>query len=61
MSRIAPVDRSHAELSEAREAGRTEADIVVIITRVGMKLISAMLDNASHVEIDFPRVSLGGV
>lgn len=47
-----------AELSAAREAGYTDADIVEIITHVGMNLLTNILGKASRVDIDFPRVSL---
>ncbi len=52
---------SNAELFETREAGHTEADIVEIIMHVGMNLITAMIGEAGHVEIDSPKVDLGGV
>lgn len=52
---------SNAELFEAREVGHSEADIVEIIMHVGMNLITALIGNASHVEIDFPKVSLSAV
>jgi uncharacterized peroxidase-related enzyme len=51
---------SNAELFEAREAGHTEADIVEIITHVGMNLITAMIAKASQLEIDPPKVDPGG-
>lgn len=47
---------SNAELFEAREAGHTEAEIVEIMTHVGLNMITVMIGNASHVEIDFSRV-----
>lgn len=51
----------NAEPFEAREVGHSEADIVEIIVHVGMNLVTALIGNASHVEIDFPKVSLSGV
>jgi AhpD family alkylhydroperoxidase len=51
---------TNAELFEAREVGHTEADIVEIITHVGMNLITAMIAKASHLEFDAPEASLGG-
>lgn len=45
-----------AELIEARNAGYSDADIVEIITHVGMNLLTNILGKASRVEIDFPRV-----
>lgn len=48
-----------AELSEARSAGYSDAEIVEIITHVGMNLLTNILGKASRVEIDFPKVTLG--
>lgn len=50
-----------AELLEAREAGYSDADIVEIITHVGMNLLTNILGKASRVEIDFPKVALHSV
>lgn len=47
-----------AELVEAREAGYTDADIVEIVTHVGMNILTNMIGKASHLDIDFPKVSL---
>jgi uncharacterized peroxidase-related enzyme len=47
-----------AELVEAREAGYSDADIVEIITHVGLNNLTNMLGKASRLEIDFPKVSL---
>lgn len=47
-----------AELLEAREAGYSDADIVEIITHVGMNVLTNILGKASRIEIDFPKVSL---
>jgi len=47
-----------AELVEARAAGYTDADIVEIITHVGMNILTNILGKASRVEIDFPKVEL---
>lgn len=49
---------TNAELIEAREAGHSDADIVEIITHVGMNLLTNMVGKASRVEIDFPKVTL---
>ena len=46
------------ELVEARHAGYSDAEIVEIITHVGMNILTNILGKASHVDIDFPRVSL---
>lgn len=51
-------DITTAELIEAREAGYSDADIVEIITHVGMNLLTNILGKASRVDIDFPRVAL---
>jgi uncharacterized peroxidase-related enzyme len=47
-----------AELMEVRNAGYTDAQIVEIITHVGLNLLTNILGKASRVEIDFPRVEL---
>lgn len=47
-----------AELSDVRAAGYSDADIVEIITHVGMNMLTNLLGKASHVEIDFPKVEL---
>jgi uncharacterized peroxidase-related enzyme len=51
-------DITTAELVEARDAGYTDADIVEIITHVGMNVLTNILGKASRVDIDFPKVSL---
>ena len=50
------------ELVEVRSAGYSDADIVEIITHVGLNFLTEMLGKASQVEIVFPNVSvkLGG-
>jgi uncharacterized peroxidase-related enzyme len=47
-----------AELQEARDAGYSDADIVEIITHVGMNILTNIVGKASRVEIDFPKVAL---
>jgi uncharacterized peroxidase-related enzyme len=47
-----------AELMAVRAAGHSDADIVEIITHVGMNFLTNVLGKASRVEIDFPRVEL---
>ncbi len=47
-----------AELLEVRDAGYSDAEIVEIITHVGMNLLTNMIGKASRVEIDFPKVAL---
>ncbi len=49
---------TNAELEEVRNAGYSDADIVEIITHVGMNLLTNILGKASRVEIDFPRIEL---
>lgn len=51
-------DITTAELIEARNAGFSDADIVEIITHVGMNILTNILGKASRVDIDFPKVSL---
>ena len=45
-----------AELLEVRNAGYSDAQIVEIITHVGLNLLTNILGKASRVEIDFPVV-----
>ena len=47
-----------AELLEVRNAGYSDAEIVEIITHVGMNILTNILAKVSRVEIDFPRVEL---
>ncbi|WP_227815955.1 carboxymuconolactone decarboxylase family protein [Nitrogeniibacter aestuarii] len=47
-----------AEILEARNAGYDDAQIVEIITHVGMNILTNILGKASRVEIDFPKVEL---
>lgn len=49
---------SAAELDEVRAAGYSDADIVEIITHVGMNFLTNILNKASGTEIDFPKVEL---
>ncbi|GAB3029206.1 carboxymuconolactone decarboxylase family protein [Bowmanella dokdonensis] len=46
------------ELAEVRQAGYSDADIVEIITHVGMNALTNILGKASQVDIDFPKVDL---
>ena len=46
-----------AELIEARVAGYTDADIVEIITHVGLNVLAITMEKASRVDIDFPEVA----
>jgi len=47
-----------AELLEIRNVGYSDAEIVEIITHVGMNILTNILGKASRVEIDFPKVEL---
>lgn len=47
-----------AELQELRIAGYSDAEIVEIITHVGMNVLTNILGKASRIEIDFPKVAL---
>jgi uncharacterized peroxidase-related enzyme len=47
-----------ADITEARDAGYSDAEIVEIITHVGMNILTNMIGKASRVEIDFPKVDL---
>ncbi|MDA0225301.1 MAG: peroxidase-related enzyme [Proteobacteria bacterium] len=49
---------SSAEILAIRNAGYGDAEIVEIITHVGMNVLTNILGKASRVEIDFPRVDL---
>lgn len=49
-------DISNRELLEVREAGYSEAEVVEIITHVGMNILTNILGKASQVTIDFPVV-----
>jgi uncharacterized peroxidase-related enzyme len=49
---------STTELLEVRNAGYSDSDIVEIITHVGLNFLTNILNNASRVDIDFPKVGL---
>ena len=49
---------TNAELQSMRDAGFSEADIVEVITHVGMNILTNILGKASRVDIDFPKVAL---
>lgn len=46
------------EFSDVRSAGYSDAEIVEIITHVGMNILTNLLGKATRVEIDFPKVAL---
>ncbi len=49
---------TQAELDAVRDAGYDDAEIVEIITHVGMNILTNLIGKASRVDIDFPKVSL---
>jgi len=51
---------TQAELNAVRDAGYSDAEIVEIITHVGMNILTNMIGKASQVDIDFPKVTLQG-
>jgi uncharacterized peroxidase-related enzyme len=51
-------DVTSAELADVRSAGYSDAEIVEIITHVGMNILTNILGKASRVDIDFPKVEL---
>ena len=51
-------DVTNAELEAVRDAGYSDADIVEIITHVGMNILTNILAKVSRVDIDFPKVEL---
>lgn len=54
-------DVTSAEIAEARAAGYSDADLVEIITHVGMNVLTNILGKASRLEIDFPKVALNAM
>jgi len=51
-------DVTSAELQAIRHAGYSDAEVVEIITHVGMNILTNILGKASRVAIDFPTVDL---
>jgi len=51
-------DVTTAEIQAVRDAGYSDADIVEIITHVGMNILTNIVGRASRVSIDFPEVKL---
>lgn len=49
---------TQAEFDAVRDAGYSDAEIVEIITHVGMNILTNLIGKVAHVEIDFPKVSL---
>ena len=49
---------TQAEFDAVLEAGYSDAEIVEIITHVGMNILTNLIGKATSVDIDFPKVSL---
>lgn len=49
---------TNLEILEVRNAGYSDAEIVEIITHVGMNILTNIIGKASRVEIDFPKIDL---
>jgi alkylhydroperoxidase family enzyme len=49
---------TQAEFDAVREAGYGDAEIVEIITHVGMTILTNLIGKSSRVDIGFPKVSL---
>ena len=52
-------DVSQAEFEAVRAAGYSDAEIMEIITHVGMNILTNLIGKVVDVDIDFPKVSLG--
>lgn len=51
-------DVTTAEIQAVRDAGYSDAEIVEIITHVGLNVLTNVLGKASRIDIDFPKISL---
>ena len=51
-------DVTQSEFDAVRTAGYSDAQIVEIITHVGMNILTNLIGKASQVDIDFPKVEL---
>lgn len=49
---------TQTEFDAVREAGYSDAEIIEIITHVGMNILTNLICKATRVEIDFPKVPL---
>ncbi len=49
---------TQSEFNAVRDAGYSDAEIVEIVTHVGMNILTNLIGKASRVDIDFPKVSL---
>lgn len=47
-----------AEILAVRNAGYSDAEIVEIVTHVGMNVLTNLINNLSQVDVDFPKVEL---
>ena len=59
----AAINENRGEVTQAafdavRDAGYSDAEIVEIITHVGMNILTNLVAKASRVDIDFPKVAL---
>lgn len=51
-------DVTQSEFDAVRAAGYSDAEVVEIVTHVGMNILTNLIGKASQVDIDFPKVSL---
>lgn len=51
-------DVTQSEFDTVRSAGYSDAEIIEIITHVGMNILTNLIGKASQVDIDFPKVAL---
>ncbi|MFZ6731469.1 carboxymuconolactone decarboxylase family protein [Undibacterium sp. Ji42W] len=49
---------STTDILDMRDQGYSDADIIEVITHVGMNILTNILGKATRLEIDFPKVSL---
>ncbi len=49
---------TQAEFDAVREAGYSDAEIMEIITHVGMNILTNLIGKATRIDIDFPKISL---
>lgn len=49
---------TQAEVDAVRAAGYSDAEIVEIVSHVGMNILTNLIGKVSRVDIDFPKVSL---
>lgn len=51
-------DITTSEFAQAKAAGLSDAEIVEIITHVGLNFMTNILGKSTHVKIDFPEIQL---